>query len=209
MSARATGPRADFRAAAEGFVAVVQAIGPGRWDDPGLGVWTVRDLAGHAGRALLTLESYLDRQAVRTEPDLSSPVAYYRRAAADLADPDAVAERGRQAGAALGERPADSVASAGRRVLAVLDDAPDDAVVRTPVGSIGLLDYLPTRTFELVVHSLDLCAATGVPAPAALAGPVGACLRLAVDLADVAGHGPDVLLALTGRRGLPVGFSVL
>ena len=209
VSAAPPDPRPDFRLAAEGFVTVVQSIAPDRWGDPALGVWTVRDLAGHAGRALLTVESYLEPEPRGTQPELGDAVAYYRRAAADLADPDAVAERGRRAGEALGDQPAASVAATAQRVLALVADAPDDATVATPIGVIRLLDYLPTRTFELVVHSLDLCAATGAPVPASLSGPIGACLHLAVDLADADGHGPDVLLALTGRRPLPGGFSVV
>ena len=73
--------------------------------------------------------------------------------------------------------------------------------------------YLPTRTFELTVHTLDLVAALGgsVEVPAGLAGPIAACLSLAAAVAG-ARPGPDagqLLLALTGRRGLPAGFSVI
>ena len=31
----------------------------GRWDEPGLGEWSVRDLVGHTSRSFLTVESYL------------------------------------------------------------------------------------------------------------------------------------------------------
>jgi hypothetical protein len=71
-----------------------------------------------------------------------------------------------------------------------------------------LLDYLPTRTFELVVHSGDLSYAAGLeasPPDDALAS----ALRLAADLARVRGEGLVVLHALTGRRPLPDGFSLV
>src|SRR3954452_13524036 len=42
-----------------------------------------------------------------------------------------------------------------------------------------------------------------------LAGPLRASLHLAAELADAKGSTVDVLLALTGRRPLPQGFSVL
>ena len=71
-----------------------------------------------------------------------------------------------------------------------------------------LEQYLVTRIFELVVHGLDIAAATGQPyeppAPA-----LAESLRLAVDVAVLRGQGVDLLLALTGRRALPEGFSVV
>jgi hypothetical protein len=72
-----------------------------------------------------------------------------------------------------------------------------------------LVGYLPTRIFELAVHTLDLAGATGVDVPGALAAPLRASLHLATDLADSQGTTADVLLTLTGRRPLPQGFSVL
>ncbi|MDQ1442836.1 MAG: hypothetical protein QOG97_3064, partial [Acidimicrobiaceae bacterium] len=77
-----------------------------------------------------------------------------------------------------------------------------------------------TRTFELTVHTLDLVSALGVEAPPVLDAPVAACLELAVAAAAAgrgtssgeaggASSGGAVLLALTGRRGLPPGFSVV
>jgi Mycothiol maleylpyruvate isomerase N-terminal domain len=201
--------RNHFRLAADGFVIVVGLIPPGSWERPGLGVWTVRDLAGHASRALLTVETYLDPLAVTDRPALADPVAYLQAAGSGLVDPETVAERGRQAGAALGEQPAPAVSVIAERVLAMVRRSTDDAVVETRVGSMTLIGYLPTRTFELVVHSLDLVAAIGVAVPAEFAEPTAACLQLAAGLAAAMVNPGDVLLALTGRRPLPDGFSVL
>jgi hypothetical protein len=84
----------------------------------------------------------------------------------------------------------------------------DEDVLTTIAGPMRLRDYLPTRTFELVVHGLDIGRATGLPhgydeaslaAAASLAATVG--VRL--------GQGEDLLLALTGRAPLPAGFSVV
>jgi len=71
-----------------------------------------------------------------------------------------------------------------------------------------LSSYLPTRTFELVVHTLDLSAALdlGLRAPRA---PLAAALRLAADLALARDEGEQVLLALTGRHPLPPGYSLV
>jgi hypothetical protein len=68
--------------------------------------------------------------------------------------------------------------------------------------------YLPIRTFELVVHSLDIGAAIGIDVP--LSVPVLAhTAALAARIAVVLGDGPIVLSALTGRRPLPNDFSVV
>jgi uncharacterized protein (TIGR03083 family) len=201
--------RQHFRDAAGAFADVLSAVGPQDWAKPGLGVWNVRDLAGHASRALITVESYLDGARTGQEPELRDVVAYVRAAAGGHADPASIAERGRQAGAALGDDPHASVAQLAERVLALVDQSPDDALVASPMGTMTLLGYLPTRTFELVVHGLDLAGAVGVPRPARLAAPLRASLALAAELAASRDDSADVLLALTGRRGLPEGFSVL
>jgi hypothetical protein len=46
-----------------------------------------------------------------------------------------------------------------------------------------LIDYLPTRTFELTVHSLDLARALGIESLAVLGPAVSACCELAGRLA--------------------------
>jgi uncharacterized protein (TIGR03083 family) len=205
----ASDARAHYRQAATGFVEILPALGHDDWGRPALGEWTVRDLAGHTSRALLTVESYLDPQRRAEQPSIGDASAYYRAASAALADPAAVAERGRQAGAALGDRPAEAVAAIAERVLALVDGSPDDALVTTPVGTMTLTGYLPSRTFELVVHGLDLVAATGAAVPARLTGALPACVLLAAQQAVERGDGVDALLALTGRRALPAGFSVV
>jgi uncharacterized protein (TIGR03083 family) len=181
------------------------------WARPGLGVWTLRDLAGHTSRALLTVESYLDPATTTQQPSLADVEAYFAAAGAAgaHADPAAIAERGRQAGIALGDDPAAAVAAIVERVLAMVDQADDNALVTTPMNTMTLVGYLPTRTFELVVHTLDIAAAAGVRPPDALDRPLASCLALAGRLAVSQGRGPEVLLALTGRRPLAAGFSVL
>lgn len=199
--------RECFRQATAVFVDAAAHIEARRWDDPALGVWSVRDLVGHTGRALSTVESYLDPGTVLEHPDLPDPVTYYRAAAG--ADPAAIADRGRQAGLALGPDPAGAVRALAERVLPLVDAAPDSAAVRTPAGTMTLDGYLPTRSFELVVHTLDLLHALGAPTPEGVAEPVAAALELAVRISAEAGRGEEVLRALTGRQALPAAFSVL
>jgi uncharacterized protein (TIGR03083 family) len=176
-----------------------------RWDEPGLGEWDVRALVGHTSRSLLTVEEYLARPAATVE--VASTADYYRAIRGMTSGP-AVAQRGRDAGAALGEDPAAGVAAIAARVLPVVAACTGDELPTTLAGGMRLADYLPTRTFELVVHTCDLATALGlrldVP-PAAAAQALG----VVADLAVGDGAAGTLLLALTGRTGLPAGFSVL
>ena len=85
---------------------------------------------------------------------------------------------------------------------------PDDFLLAPPTGGVRLSDYLPTRTLELIVHTLDLARAVELRAQPP-AQPLSTTLALLADLALLQGEGPDVALALTGRGPLPPGFSVM
>lgn len=199
-----TASRLAFGEAAAWFVATAAQVGD-RWSEPGLGEWDVRALVGHTSRSLLTVEAYLAQPAAGV--DVGSASAYYRATRAIAAGP-AVAQRGRDAGEALGADPAASVAEIAGRVLPLLDAADGTELVTTIAGGMRLSDYLPTRTFELVVHTLDLAAALGLhaePPP----GPAAEAVHLLADLAVADGSAGPLLLAATGRRGLPPRYSVL
>ena len=198
--------RAAYVDAAVLFVDTVKQVGPAQWEHSGLGVWTIRDLVGHTSRALLTVEMYLARPAVQRE--VIRPVDYYLRAQAGQADPASVAARGREAGAALGPDPIAAVQDITTRVLAQVQTASDEALVSTPVGGMRFIDYLPSRIFELAVHTLDIAAA--LPVTVTLPESVAAiALHLVADMAVQPEKTAAMLLAATGRRALPAGFSVL
>ena len=196
--------RSAFTDAAEWFVSTAGLVGDG-WDQPGLGEWDVRALVGHTSRSFLTVETYLGRPASAVE--VASAVDYFRATKKVAAGP-AVAARGRDAGAALGADPAAAVAEIAARVLHLLDTQDGSERMTTIVGGMRLADYLPTRTFELTVHTADLATALGQPVDV----PVNAArqaLRIVGDLALGEGLAGPLLLAATGRPGLPPGFSVL
>jgi uncharacterized protein (TIGR03083 family) len=193
-----------FAESARAYAALVAAIAPDQWTEPGLGEWDLRALVGHTSRSLLTVESYLGQPAA-TE-DLTSPAAYL--AAVAKVDPASVADRGRAAGAALGDDPAAAVRTLVDRVIPLVA-GDDDPLISTALGGMRLRQYLPTRTFELVVHGLDIARAAGLPAPAYSTGLLTQVLALTAAAAVLGGRGPEVLLALTGRTSLPTGFSVV
>jgi len=196
--------RRAFAEAAAWFAETVTHVGD-RWGEPGLGEWDVRSLVGHTSRALLTVETYVARPADAVE--VESAVGYVT-SARELAAGADVTARGREAGAALGADPARAVGKIAERVLALVEGCDGTELVTTIVGGMRLADYLPTRTFELVVHTTDLSAALGVPADVPV-GPATQALELVARLAAAGGSAGALLLAVTGRRGLPDGFSVL
>lgn len=193
-----------FADAAEWFVGTAASVGD-RWTDRGLGEWDVRSLVGHTSRALLTVETYLARPAETVE--VGSAAEYYGATKAIASSPD-VAARGRDAGDALGPDPAAAVAEIAARVVPLVLARDGSEVIATIAGGMRLRDYLPTRTFELVVHTADLATALGVP-PDLPPTAATQALELAAQLAVAEGVAAPLLLAATGRQGLPDGFSVL
>jgi hypothetical protein len=197
--------RRAFSDAAEWFVRTAALVGD-RWNRPGLGEWDVRALVGHTSRSLLTVETYLARPAGAV--DVASAADYFRATRAAAAAP-AVAARGRDAGVALGTDPAVAVAEIAARVVPLVETQDGTELVTTIAGGMRLADYLPTRTFELAVHTVDLATTLDVPqdVPATAAAQA---LHIVTDLAVADGVAGLLLLAATGRPGgLPAGFSVL
>jgi uncharacterized protein (TIGR03083 family) len=196
-----------FARAAEAFATLVDRIPDTAWTGPGLGAWDLRSLVGHTSRSLTTVQTYLERPAEVEE--IATPEDYYARVAGFLATtaPAAVLERVVQAGFALGDDP-------GRAVRALLADVlpkvrgAGDPVIETIVGGMRLSCYLPTRTFELAVHGLDIARATSLPfeLPVEVLAEVA---TLAARSAVAQGKGPELVMALTGRAELPSGFSMV
>jgi uncharacterized protein (TIGR03083 family) len=193
-----------FGRAARTVADLVATIPAAAWAGPGLGDWDLRALVGHTSRSLLTVEAYLDQPAA--VEDLAGPVDYLL--AIGRVDASSVVERGRAAGDALGDDPAAAVRAIVDRVLPLLD-RDDDPLVTTIFGGMRLSTYLPTRSFELVVHGLDVADALGAPAPAFGAPLWSLALGLASEAAARGDRAPALLRALTGRHSLPEGFSVV
>jgi uncharacterized protein (TIGR03083 family) len=197
-----------FASAARSFAALVREIPADAWAGPGLGEWDLRSLVGHASRSLITVSTYLQTTAARE--DLTSPQEYYMRVTPSALgiDPADVAERGRQAGRDLGDDPAASVDALVSGALGALANV-DDPLIEV-IGGLGirLSNYLPTRTFELAVHSLDIARALDLTWPLP-ADALDEALLLTARIAALSGHGETVLLALTGRCALPPSFSIV
>jgi Mycothiol maleylpyruvate isomerase N-terminal domain len=194
-----------FTLASDAFVEIVGSISTSEYAAPGLGVWTVRDLVGHASRAMLTIDTYLQTPA--TTHEIDDPITYFQIGLNGPNNADAIAERGREAGAALGDNPAETVRALARRVQQVIEATSDETSLTRPSISFGA--YLPTRVFELTVHCLDLVVALDRKPPETLDEPISACVGLAGAIAGRTKGSAEVLLALTGRRQLPEHYSVV
>jgi uncharacterized protein (TIGR03083 family) len=197
-------PYDTFAEAAHAYADLVRSIPPDAWTRPGLGEWNVRDLVGHTSRSLITVETYLGRPTAAEQ--VASSAEYYT--VTSQIDPASVAERGRLAGRALGEEPAQVVDALVARVLP-LAKRDDDPLLETAAGGTRLTNYLPTRTFELVVHGYDIATATGLAPPAYSARLLHEVIALAGAVAVATGRAPEVIRALTGRAALPANFTVV
>ncbi len=193
-----------FEQAASGFVEAVSSLRDADWSRPALGAWDVQALVGHTSRALSTVDTYLVNGG--GAPQLDDPIEYFLAVLPDPSDPErrarmdaAVAERGQQAGAELGEHPAEAVTQLAERVVALVRARAADAPVATPAGTMTLASYLPTRSFELTVHTLDLTRAVQLPTPAVLGPAVLAACELAGRLAARRSNAADILLGVLGR----------
>ena len=202
-----TDPRAAFLSAAASFVDQVTAISGRDLTGPGLGDWDLRALIGHTSRSPVTVESYLARPA--DEVEVPTAAAYYAAIAqAGGANTPEIAERGREAGRALGDDPAGAVRDLRNRVDTMLPAYADDYLLVTIAGGMRLDEYLRTRIFELVVHGLDIAETTGVE-PDFEDAPLADATRLAAEVVAHSGRAPDLLRALTGRRSFPDDLSVV
>jgi hypothetical protein len=204
--------RRIYRSAAVAYVDLVSRVPADRWDGPGLGEWTMRDLAGHtAGSGLRQVSAVLQKPA--EEIALPSAEAYWAMARQVPAEVLAAViaashEDARATGLALGDEPAEVVREMAGRATHAVAAVGDDDVVTTAAGGMRVRDWLPTRTFELVVHGMDVAAAAGVPhglSPEAVAEATAQAARVAIAVGD----GETLLRALTGRAELPSRFSVV
>ena len=195
-----------YRQAVVCFLETAAKVKPEQWDASALGIWSVRDLVGHMSRSITRIEEFGTQHAESV--DITSAVHHYRRSLRQPSDDERVAQRGREAGQALGDDPLATMNADWSRAEPVLDATDEDAIIAYDNGGIRFGDYLETRVFELTVHTLDLANAIGVevePSREAL----GVTLQLLAALAVESGRGIPLALSGTGRGPLPNGYTVL
>ena len=193
-------PVTAFLEAADMFAGFCARIRDDDWVRPALGEWDVRALVGHTLRAVTTVSTYLSQPRPH-HVVCGSPGEYFALArTVPAADDRAVAERGRQAGRDLGDDPLTTVRAAVDRTREDLAASEGDPVVATVVGGMRLRVYLPTRTFELFAHTLDLAAATGLDLDPPVT-VVESAVATAAAAAARTGDGVALFRHLLGRPG--------
>lgn len=191
-----------FGRAAFELVDLVALVPAERLDGPGLGEWTLRELIGHTSRALSTVTAYL-AQPAPLEPTVHAASEYLDVVLRRRGDDRAIAARGRESAAMLGDDPVGAIADLAAAAVEAVDRAGLDRLVSIGAASDGIAmrldDYLRTRVFELTVHGVDIADAAQVawaPPPDHLLD----ALHLAAANASARGMGEEALRYLTGRR---------
>ena len=200
------GIRETYLEAGDYFVSIVDSIEIDAFAAPALGEWCVRDLVGHTYRSFTTVLSY---SAVPSDKvDFERPVDYFLRLLSSDVNHGHIAERGRAAGLEIIEDPKMMVRGFAMYVKNKLEELSDDHIMGTLTGGMRLIDYLPTRTFELIIHTMDLTKALGVESSPPRRG-METTLQMIGQLALNRGYAQDLILSSTGRDGLARGFTVL
>jgi uncharacterized protein (TIGR03083 family) len=186
-----------FAREAERIAHTLQRIGPGDWDRPGLGEWTLAELVFHLVRQAEHLTAYRDHP-LSAETATVDRFTYYR-GAADLAD--LIATKAREGAAQVDPTHlAERFGEAWRQSVASATTA--GALLETSRGPMRTDEFAATRVLELVVHHMDVRRALDLPSDA---DPVAA--KLTADLLEgmLDGDRPRNLgrtrfiLAATGR----------
>ncbi|MCS0638854.1 maleylpyruvate isomerase family mycothiol-dependent enzyme [Streptomyces sp. LP05-1] len=177
--------RAAVRAQFDHVRAAVLGLTPEQLAAPTrLGDWTVRELAAHLALGY----GSVPRALAEPEPATRElELVEWPFATAPQAGGVDEAARTAAAGADLPGLYAEVAAD----LDAVLPDAPDDRVVAMRAGTMRLGDAMVTRAVELIVHTDDLNAATGLAVPYDRAA-LGACVRLLADALAVKAPGGSV-----------------
>jgi uncharacterized protein (TIGR03083 family) len=190
-----------FDDASSDLAELVRRVPRERLDGPGLGEWTLRELVGHAARAITTVTAYL----AHPEPPaitIRSATEYFEIVLRQHGDHEAILLRGRAAGAALGDDLSAEIEAMHVEAAAAIAAAGPDRLVAIggdPTMAMRLGEYLRTRVFELTVHGIDIADAAGLewePPPAHVLD----ALHLAAANASARGSGAQALRLLTGRR---------
>jgi len=180
------------------------------WWSPALGDWNLLDLTNHMIRAVTAPVRYL-AEPEPTGVTLSSAAGYYAIYLAERAEDPGLDEIVAAAGAGH-ELVAGNVVETFRTAVAdgtgAVAGLDPYRKIQTPFGAMRSVDYLPTRTLELVVHGLDFAHAVDstweVPSTA-----LSQAMGLLSEIARITGKGQGFLMAATGRAWAQKVFPIL
>jgi len=195
-----------FFAGISGFVELSSLVKEDQLQCRALGNWDVSALIGHSLRAVSAAKSY----AFFGDAPISiaTPEEYYLKAICDLPENEyiartlAIKERGISAGLSLGNELAAEIKSATDEAVSFLQQANDKDLIKSPFGVMYLETYVPTRTFELALHSLDLARFLEVAPPKVLSEAISTSWDLAGRIAKGHSKSAELLLFFAGRDNI-------
>ncbi len=202
-----TDVRNGFKEAARFFVETVTRVPDDRWDAPGLGSWSVREVAAHTAHTFEAISGYESPARTAERIELTNPTDFYLT----VLDPGRSAARDRRAqerGRQLSDSPPSVIRQMANGALAVLDGIPDGHPSQAIGGGVRFIDWLATRVVELTVHGLDIARAVDIDTDAPSAA-LTVTLNVLSDLAVATGKAGDLAMAATGRGALPSGYSLM
>jgi hypothetical protein len=161
----------QFHRAGQAAIDVIASRQVGlRWNDRSVLVgYPVGGLAAHLGRALTTVEIYLDAAPPGVDAAVADAPTYFALALADHDPVDSefhakVRERGNTAAAAGQAALVVELRDVHTRLAARRLD-PDRQIAVLGGTVMSLSAYLETRLVELVIHTVDLADSVGLPIP--------------------------------------------
>ena len=174
-----------------------------KWDAPSaLEHFSLKGLAGHLARAVISVETYLDRPIPPDAPVTAAE--YYARALGnnDLTSDlhTGIRQRGEQMAAEGHRALLSTLDGAIARLRMRLDAEPEERRVQVFKDIVIFLDdYLVTRLVELVVHMDDLSVSLGIQPPAVPTEAYGLAEVCLVDIARFR-HGDVAVIRALARR---------
>lgn len=144
---------AAFEAECVRAEASLRAVRDDDWQRPGLGEWTLHQLAVHLTRGAGRLAVYLDQPV--DGPPVKDRMSYFQY------DPEKIAPgvAARAAQEATELQPADvanTFAAAWRAGVQAAEAGAAGQTMATPFGTMYVAEYVATRVLEMVVHHMDV-----------------------------------------------------
>jgi hypothetical protein len=190
--------RRAFVDAVSGFLETAALIDESNWDSPATDQWSVIELFAHTARGLAFVVDYLEVEVGPGQiATINSASDYFRAALSTAGVHQGIAERATNAVARYRPDPVGSARTVAQSVLERVASTSDERVMKVFVEFMRFIDYLETRTVELVLHTFDLQLALGLM-PTSSPSSLRVVADLLLDLADRAD--PIALaLAISGR----------
>lgn len=183
-----------YELSARCFVDIVSLINQDSYKIASIGSWNLEELISHSLRAITLVKQYLN--ATDTGQPVFSLYDYLN--SIKQADNEAIYKRAKEFAKTLDGCLKDAVVGAYQDVITLLRNKTGREMIFGPNFKMELNQYLPTRIFELTVHTLDICDTVSVDYPNQLADPVKYCVNVILNQFNLL-EAAELLKAMTNR----------